>query len=432
MENVNVTSKAGLCVSCGMCRGICTHGAIDFVKKNGVYTAAVDESKCSGCGLCVKVCPGLTRKYEGPVMARKAALGEVKTSVNAWSADAHLRHVCASGGVVTTLVKKLLDCGRYDVVFSLEGYDYSSRLKTVAMDGEKYSSSSETAPKSRYLPVSHENAVKYIKEHRDARVIIIGTPCAIHGITRTISLLKLNRENYLLIGLFCDKVLTHNMVDFYSDRYGEGKAVKTFHFKNKDSGGWPGDSKLVFGDGSETFVGIGERMKVKNFFLPERCLYCIDKLNAEADISLGDNYTKTESTKLGSNSVVIRTERGEDAWNTLGDSVCTVPVEYSDIVEAQDMNWRLNNLRYAKLYELRNRKNFGYVINDGITDGEDFLDYEAQYDKFLRLKSLGDNYGKAPEKLVSELENPRKTNAVSAFVSRARYFIRRKIFSKMK
>lgn len=71
-----------------------------------------------------------------------------------------------------------------------------------------------------------------------------------------------------------------------------------FNFKNKDSGGWPGNMKFYFSDGKCVFKNKSERVKIKDYFKPERCVYCVDKLNVFADISLGDNYTDQNSSSL--------------------------------------------------------------------------------------------------------------------------------------
>ena len=265
-----------------------------------------------------------------------------------------------------------------------------------------------------------------MKKNRTKKVILIGTPCAVHGLCRVIRELRLDRENYLMIGLFCDKVLNYNVKKYYEDKFCDGRNIREFHFKNKDSGGWPGDSRLRFDDGSFIYAGIGERMKIKDYFVPERCLYCIDKLNVDADISLGDNYTDVGSSSLGTNSVVVRTEIGMAAWRAEEELIDQISVEFSKIVEAQDMNWRLNNLRYGKLFEFKHRKTYCGEINNGVSGGDDFLNYEAQYDVFLKKSAIGQKYDSAPEKLEKALTEKKK-GKLTKFFSRGMYFVKRKI-----
>lgn len=47
-----------LCRGCGLCEEICGYRAVRVLYRgNGVFTAQVDEDMCRGCGACVAVCP---------------------------------------------------------------------------------------------------------------------------------------------------------------------------------------------------------------------------------------------------------------------------------------------------------------------------------------------------------------------------------------
>ena len=70
--------------------------------------------------------------------------------------------------------------------------------------------------------------------------------------------------------------------------------------------------------------------------MPECCLYCIDKLNVNADISVGDNFTDIESSELGSNSVIIRTAKGQKAWELAKDNLINVRIPIEKIIDASD------------------------------------------------------------------------------------------------
>jgi coenzyme F420 hydrogenase subunit beta len=284
---VQFTAEQNLCISCGVCKGICPRECISMKKNNGLFVPDVDEDKCVNCGLCTKVCPGLQFDFQG-ANTLDAIKGPVIDSFNAWSKEPLIRHMSASGGVISSLIRELLKLGEYDVVFNLDTYNYDTQLKLKAKDKEYYNAvetKKDKTLKSRYLPVSHEDVVKYIKSNPDGKAIIIGTSCALQGITKAIRILKKNRENYLLIGLFCDKVFNYDVIDYFKSRkFSKGKVLSELHFKNKDSGGWPGDMKFIFSDESTCFYKGNIRLGLKEFFTPERCVYCIDKLNVVADI----------------------------------------------------------------------------------------------------------------------------------------------------
>lgn len=317
-ENILCTVKWNLCSGCGICVGVCPKKCLSWKYEKGMYYPYIDANSCISCGICKKVCPGLSHRYEKNE-GYKAVEGKVLISYSAWSKSPEIRHVSASGGVVSSIIQYLLENKIYDRAFLVDSYDYHQQVLTrlvTVQDVENISVSDY--PKSRYIPVSHENAIAYMKSNRSKKVILIGTSCAIRGFTSAIELLNLKRENYLMIGLFCDRVFNYNVADYYQQSvFCHNKKLEKLHFKNKESGGWPGNMKFIFTDGTVAYQDKAERVKIKDYFMPERCLYCIDKLNVYADISVGDNYTQQDSSLLGSNSVIIRTDVGMAVWNRM-------------------------------------------------------------------------------------------------------------------
>ncbi len=430
MERTTITNTvdAGLCSGCGICAGACPGSCIAWEKRSGMYLPRIDESLCTQCGLCAGVCPGLGHRYAPAADDLAAITGPVLESYNAWSRDEALRHISASGGVVTTLVQALLEQGRYDSVFCLDTYDYREQLHTRRFGAGELRSDGGNAPKSRYLPVSHEEAVRYLLSHRRERIILIGTSCALRGLSAVIGQRKLDRENYLLIGLFCDKVFNYNMIPFLQDRFCGGTPLTALHFKNKESGGWPGDMKLFPKDRDSFFVPMEERARAKAYFMPERCLYCVDKLNVTADISLGDNYTGIDSSKKGSNSVILRTARGQDAWDLAQERLESVPVDIARIQAAQYLDGRLNNLYFGDLKAAECRAG---DLNVGVPRKQDCTEFTGAWKHALRQLRAGGCYERDPRMLEKQmLRDARKPSFVISFLRRALGFMKRSILGR--
>lgn len=425
MENtVNKTIQAELCCGCGVCKGICPRDCISWDRRNGLYVPQIDTQTCVNCGLCASVCPGLGHPYKPASTAAEGVTGSVLASVTAWSRDPHLRHVSASGGVVSTIIRQLLTAGMYDGAFCLDSYDYRQQLKTRLYNAEEVVAcwNSSNAPKSRYLPVSHENAVAYMKQNRSARLILVGTSCGIRGLQVAVEKMKLDREQYLFIGLFCDKVFNYNVLPYWQDRYCSGNTLTALHFKNKESGGWPGDMKF-FPEGQDPFyVPLNDRAKAKAYFMPERCLYCVDKLNVCADISLGDNYTGQDESELGSNSVIIRTEQGADAWNAAKDSLEIRDIGIEQIQNAQVIERRLDNLYCGDLIYPQ------MDLNAGVPREKEANAVVHQCRYSLQKLRAGAVYDTDPAVLDRQLRRDnRKPNPAVRFARRAIGFIKRRI-----
>ncbi|MCK9156597.1 MAG: 4Fe-4S dicluster domain-containing protein [Paludibacteraceae bacterium] len=55
--NINDPSAIQECTSCQMCGAVCPHQAITIRQnEDGFYRPYVDETICTNCGLCTKVC----------------------------------------------------------------------------------------------------------------------------------------------------------------------------------------------------------------------------------------------------------------------------------------------------------------------------------------------------------------------------------------
>lgn len=427
-ETVSSTVQAGLCCGCGICKGICPKGCISWNKKNGLYVPQVDERLCIHCRLCASVCPGLEHLYETAGTARNTVTGPVVCCFNAWSKDSELRHVSASGGVVSTIIRELLITGIYDGAFCLDSYDYRDQLKTRLYTPEEAAArwDQSRAPKSRYLPVSHENAIAYIKRHRDARLIFVATPCAIRGLQAAIKKLNLDRKQYLFIGLFCDKVFNYNVISYFQDAYSPDAPLEALHFKNKESGGWPGDMKFFPKDGKPFFRPLADRAKAKAYFMPERCLYCVDKLNVCADLSLGDNYTEKDASTLGSNSVIIRTQAGASAWAAAQGQLETRDIGIKEIQQAQAIDWRLDNLYFGDLNAERIGNNLD--LNNGVPREKDPEAFTQALKTGLKKLQAGEIYDMNPTALQREIQKDnKKPNPVIRFMKRCYHYIKRKI-----
>lgn len=426
IETVKNTVCEELCCGCGICKGLCPKECISMELRHGMYLPLIDEVQCISCGLCAKVCPGLGHIYVTRETASDTVIGDSIACYNAWSIDPILRHVSASGGVVSAIVRTLLKIGRYDSVFTLDKYDYHEQLKVHRYTYKefcvdpKYSST----PRSRYLPVSHEETISYIKAHRNERSIIIGTSCAIRGIQTAVEALGIDKKQYLFIGLFCDKVFNYNVLHYFEDKYNSGAELTALHFKNKESGGWPGDMKFFPKNGKPFYVPLTERTKAKAYFMPERCLYCVDKLNVCADISIGDNYTKHDSSELGSNSVIIRTDVGKSAWDMAISELEKYAVSIDDIQNAQAIDIRLENMYYGDLRHARATRD----LNRGIPREKNADVYKGAFVSKLQRLSVGSKYDEEPNALIKQIEKDgKKANLIVRTVRRVASTVRRRI-----
>lgn len=182
----------------------------------------------------------------------------------------------------------------------------------------------------------------------------------------------MREDNYLLIGLFCDATLNHNICNYLSRIGGKDTLYTELEFRSKFKSGWPGNVLLKTNNGKKVSIPREERYKVVSIFKNRRCMLCLDHMNTQADISIGDNYTGEHSDLLGSNSIVIRTDKGMNALKLVRDNMILYEVDYEKIINSQGIPKKETQYWIAeKFYEETGieinpkiRMNENYIINE--------------------------------------------------------------------
>lgn len=362
-RDVSDVATCHLCIGCGVCQSICPCHAIQYVYNKGLYYPCIDEKKCTHCGLCFQLCPGKGYNYKilynnaNRKVPNNLFVGDYLTCKIARTYDAKILSEATSGGIATSIIMNLLKSDRYDAAFCVTTYNCREKVDTCLIDKENDFS---TIAKSRYIPVSQSEAISYILSHRDKKVILIGVSCFIQAVNEVIYKFGLDRTKLLLIGLFCDKNYNYNIQKYFEQKVKSEVPIQKLYFRTKEKNGWPGDIKIELQDQSEIHMDKIERIKIKDFYQMERCLYCLDKLNQFADISIGDNYTKLHQDKMGSSCIIIRTKLGEDIINIMADEFEVYNIDMDEITNSQDIEGRKKNLRNIILKEdfLYERENF--------------------------------------------------------------------------
>lgn len=351
-KTVDLVRTNNICVSCGACAAVCPKRCISYNKQEDVYVPTINKEECIKCGLCFKICPSVEFDYLNAY--KKAFLqtpqdffrGNVLSCYTACCKDSEMLRCSTSGGVIVTIVKNLLQKKEYNCAFLADSFDFHKQAQTNRYE---IISEYENICKSKYVFVSQENAIRYILKHREEKIILVGTPCFFHAVQNLIAIYSLNRENYLMIGLFCDKSLSYNFIEYFEEIVVK-EPIEKLYFRNKETGGWPGNVQVITKGGEEREFSSRKRMEVKDYFCPERCLYCIDKLNQFSDLAVGDNYTGENLSNEGSSCIIVRTKRGLDILEKEADLFNLDEIPISIIETSQHMFKKVENYNYAILF----------------------------------------------------------------------------------
>jgi heterodisulfide reductase subunit A-like polyferredoxin len=63
-EISEITVDEDLCSGCGVCVAICPYDASTLEKKDGKIKSAIDDMKCKRCGVCISACPSNARSIK--------------------------------------------------------------------------------------------------------------------------------------------------------------------------------------------------------------------------------------------------------------------------------------------------------------------------------------------------------------------------------
>jgi len=301
----------GLCTGCGTCVAVCNRGAIQMKEtQSGLLMPVIDPALCNACRLCAKVCPG--EHLEEGLLAEcvDPFAGPVQAAYLVQHRRPDLLAVAQSGGAVTGLLLHLIKIGSIDHALvtqmpkdgSLRPYPLLTRDSEVIR---------QTCG-SKYCPVALNAELRDVNPGK--RIAIVGLPCHLHGVAHLCKHLPVwRRENLLLIGLVCDRILSFRAMDYLVQRSGLCREeIGCLLFRSKHRRGWPGDVLITTRPGKQVHLRANRRIECKDLFTPQRCRLCFDKMNVLADITCGDPHGLSNDRR-GQSILLARTLKGLDA-----------------------------------------------------------------------------------------------------------------------
>jgi coenzyme F420 hydrogenase subunit beta len=292
-DNIVEIAEARLCNSCGACQFVCSTHAIEYNETVGGYLLpVVNKARCIGCGMCKSVCPGKgLRPNIIELLPHDPFVGNAISAYVGKAQDAEIYNNSQSGGIVTALLCNALQTNfmQGSIVVVMK-QDKEPRPLTILARSRK---EIIRAQKSKYCPVPVLSILDEVKANAGT-FAFVGTPCQIHGLRNIIDRFPhISNKIAIVIGLFCEKIMSFAAIDHIFREGGIGNGnndiEKNIIFKEKSIIGYPGEIKITAGK-SSIVIPKEFRMKIKDYYTPDRCRLCFDKLNILADISIGDPW----------------------------------------------------------------------------------------------------------------------------------------------
>lgn len=216
------------CCGCTACASICNHDAISMESDAlGFLYPKVDESKCTNCGLCEKVCAfnadydkSLNFSTPEAYAARHKDMNEIMRS--------------RSGAIFVAISDYILEQG---------GIVYGAGYKDHFRVAHKRATTKEERDEfrgSKYVQSDLTGVFRQVKQDlkNGMTVLFSGTPCQTSGLNSYVG--KKLRENLILIDIVCHGVpgpyIWRDYLAYLEKK--QGDTISVVNFRDKEKYGW--------------------------------------------------------------------------------------------------------------------------------------------------------------------------------------------------
>ncbi len=376
MENIyQISQTESKCTGCGACMNVCPRSAIKMVVRDG-YTVypEIDGGKCNGCGLCLTKCPSAP-----PAKPGLETDGVFPQIYGAFIRDEATRRDSSSGGIFSALAEWTLQQG--GVVCGAAFEEQGTELRHIIVDNL-----SGLAPLrgSKYLQSStgtiYRDLLQLLKNGR--KVLFAGTPCQVAALKSDVDAPRWG-EQLLTIDLLCAGVQPQKLFTQYVNAVTNGQAVTAHDIKVRDKGygGWHGWGLTIpYRDGiyrSEKAKDPYYRAMVARLSARKSCWNCrYSQIPRQGDFSIGDLWGVAEdklhiTDEKGVSAVCVNNEKAARILGEISPALaCLTRVEINDVAAT-------NNLR-GHCYPHPNYERFWECLRNG-------GDFIAAVDKYTTL-----------------------------------------------
>ena len=324
-----------MCIGCGLCESIAGSETIQMrIDEDGNEQPFVREELSEETIEQIKaVCPGT--RLEGmpdwlvePDSGYDEVWGVYRTMVMAWSSSPDVRHIGATGGLLTALALHLIESGKVDFVLHADaghadpGFGAATISRTpqqvIAAAGSRYGPTATLVDFTRIV----ERALK------DGETFaLIGTPCDISA-ARNLARLdpRVDTACRYMLAMVCGGFMSPaGMKDALRGFDIDPERVTSVRYRGY---GCPGPTRVETDDGAVVdkdyldFWGEDDSA----WQLPHRCKVCADGIGDAADIAASDTWDGGAPTRdgqaddPGSNAALVRTARGAALLDAAVDS----------------------------------------------------------------------------------------------------------------
>ncbi len=322
---------SNLCTGCGLCVEMCPHKAISFISDElGFRYPMINYANCAECGVCIKKCPILT-----PMKSNKR-----NDCYLAWAKDNQIHYDCASGGISYLLSRHFIERGGFAVGCVWDD-SFNAVLKVVDkvdelddIKGSKYVQS--------YIPSEvYKDITKRLKEGQLG--VFIGLPCQVAAIKSFVN----SNENLLYCEILCHGGCSPRYHNEHIEYIKKKERIKTM--TNIKFRGGANDFCISFWNGSKIeyvkpaysdtyFYSFCNHLLFRN-----SCYHCrFANADRVSDITIGDfwgidpSFVSDKNILNGCNLVLVHSLKGETLWHKVSDAIESYERPFEEAVKGND------------------------------------------------------------------------------------------------
>lgn len=308
------------CIQCGTCVAACPSDSIGIDSMEEKPTLV---RMCTGCSRCWDFCPRSGMRYERLLeLEARDRPDDIGGTYAARATDAEIGSAGQDGGTVTALLAELLEAGVIDgAIVAAESDDQplkgeaalaTSREELLATAGSSY---------NQIMQLGHLADLAAEVDDPDPDLALVGTPCVIQGAA------ALERYEWddeaapiaLTVALMCTRSFAYDRLSALLREEG----VDLDGIDRLDVG-----EGVLYGLADDGSVRFEKPVDAFDAAALAGCSECTDFVGGAADISVGnvgsdDGYT----------TVVVRSERGAQAWEHGADALETTALDETEALD---------------------------------------------------------------------------------------------------
>lgn len=320
--NRNIIDNSS-CSGCGVCSVVCPTNAISFRDDLKGFLRPVINEECINCGLCLKRCHE-HNIYQG---------NKIIKAFTAYINDLEIRNVSSSGGVFSGIAINIIKQGGF---VCAAGFDKNFILRHWIVDREE---DLDFLRQSKYLESNVMLVWKQLKERvvvNHQKGMFVGTPCQCAALR---TYLGEYADNILICDFICHGVASPMVFEKFKKYLLKNHGYpKKIEFRHKEKG----NGSFFYYEGSDSVYMIPNYKKSYPYAYASgliiandctNCKYC--SLERYSDITLGDYVSG--STDYSKSTIFTNTQKGVDFLN----SCKNIIISEEELEAVVERSWHL-------------------------------------------------------------------------------------------